>query len=329
MITGGNGSYGGGVCINPNATFTMKGGTIYNCSATVYGGGVHIDTNSSFIMNGGSIKNCSATLDGGGGGVSIFENSSFTMNGGLIQSCTAFFGGGVYSIADSTFTMNDGTIEDCTESSPLAQSNSISNGNIMYANGGTVKGTVNNPGGTIESTNSDGCTRFYDKVTNSGTISGGIYYSDIQNDSTGTVSEPYYTVSFELNGGSGSVPTQWFVNVSTETVLQPDDPTKEGSIFAGWYNGDTIYDFTESVTESITLTAKWISGNVSSESELKDALNAGFTSIKLLGNIQLSGTLNLSDKIITLDLNGYTLKGNILMADTQAAPKSILTLIDS
>ena len=329
VITGGNAIKGGGVYIDSSATFTMNGGSIYNCSATEYGGGVYIDRSATFTMNGGSIQNCSAAR-AGGGGVSIFDNCTFTMNDGSIRNCTSLFGGGVYSTSEnSTFIMNGGIIEDCTASEASRKSDSINNGNIMYANGGIVKGTVINPGGTIESTNSDGCTRFYDKVTNSGTISGGIYYSDIQNDSTGTVSEPYYTVSFELNGGSGSVPTQWFVNVSTETVLQPDDPTKEGSIFAGWYNGDTIYDFTESITESITLTAKWISGNVSSESELKDALNAGFTSIKLLGNIQLSGTLNLSDKIITLDLNGYTLKGNILMADTQAAPKSILTLIDS
>ena len=329
VITGGNAIRGGGVYIDSSATFTMNGGSIYNCSATAYGGGVYTYSYSSFIMNGGSIQNCSAA-GAGGGGVSISDNCTFTMNDGSIRNCTSLFGGGVYSTSEnSTFIMNGGIIEDCTASEASRKSDSINNGNIMYANGGIVKGTVINPGGTIESTNSDGCTRFYDKVTNSGTISGGIYYSDIQNDSTGTVSEPYYTVSFELNGGSGSVPTQWFVNVSTETVLQPDDPTKEGSIFAGWYNGDTIYDFTESITESITLTAKWISGNVSSESELKDALNAGFTSIKLLGNIQLSGTLNLSDKIITLDLNGYTLKGNILMADTQAAPKSILTLIDS
>lgn len=67
----------------------------------------------------------------------------------------------------------------------------------------------------------------------------------------------------------------------------------------------------------------------STEAEMRNAINAGVTSISLACDIDLSNTLNLSDKNITLDLNGHTLKGNITLADTSAAPKSILTLIDS
>ena len=327
VITGGNAVKGGGVYINSAASFTMNGGTIYNCSASNYGGGVHNNVRASFTMNGGAILDCSTK--NGGGAVSIFENSTFTMNGGALQSCNALFGGGVYILSTSTFIMNGGIIEDCTESVNPAQGNSIYKSGIMYANGGIVKGTVNNLVQSIESTNPDVCTKFYDKVTNSATISGGIYYGGIQNKNSGTVTDPYYTVSFELNGGSGSVPTQWFVNSSTETALQPDDPTKDGSVFAGWYNGDTRYDFSEAVTESITLTAKWISGDVSTATELKEALDTGFTSIRLLRDIQLSSNLSLSDKIIKLDLNGHTLKGNVVVTDGSVAPDAALTLIDS
>ena len=328
VITGGNAENGGGVYINSAASFTMNGGTIYNCRASNYGGGVHNHVRASFTMNGGAIQNCTAP-NGGGGGVSNFENSTFTMNDGAIQSCNAFFGGGVYTLSTSTFIMNGGIIEDCTESVNPAQGNSIYKSGIMYANGGIVKGTVNNLVQSIESTNPDGCTKFYDEVTNHATISSGIYYGGIQNESSGTVTEPYHTVSFELNGGKGSVPTQWFINISTETALQPDDPTKDGSVFAGWYNGNTKYDLSEAVTESITLTAKWISGDVSTATELKEALDAGFTSIRLLRDIQLSSNLSLSDKIITLDLNGHTLKGNIVVTDGSVAPDAALTLIDS
>ena len=70
-------------------------------------------------------------------------------------------------------------------------------------------------------------------------------------------------------------------------------------------------------------------GSVATEAELKEALNEGLTTITLRSNVTLTSTLNLSDKVITLDLNGYTLKGNIKLADSSAASGSILTLIDS
>ena len=69
----------------------------------------------------------------------------------------------------------------------------------------------------------------------------------------------------------------------------------------------------------------------SNEAELLDAINKGVTTVSLVCDITLtlSGTLDLSDKNITLDLNGHTLKGDIKLADTSAAPESILTMIDS
>ena len=70
-------------------------------------------------------------------------------------------------------------------------------------------------------------------------------------------------------------------------------------------------------------------GSVATEAELKEALGEGLTTITLRSNVTLTSTLDLSDKVITLDLNGHTLKGNIKLADSSAAPKSILTLIDS
>lgn len=46
-----------------------------------------------------------------------------------------------------------------------------------------------------------------------------------------------------------------------ETVAEPADPAKDGSVFAGWFLADAAeaYDFSTPVTEDITLTAHWIS----------------------------------------------------------------------
>ena len=321
--------YGGGVGVTNYANFNMKGGTITNCTATTSdytygGGGVYVAKSGSITMNGGTIENCSAASTTGGG---VFSWGNFLMSGNaIIRGCSAKAAGGV-QVNAGTFTMTGGTIEACTSTNGKPNV-TISNGSLL-ANGGIVKDKVSVASNSaINTTSTDSYTKFYNEVENHGTISGGVYYGGIEKKFSGTVSGTYHTVTFDTNGGS-SVPTQWLVNTDKAPALQPADPTKEGFVFAGWYNGDTKYNFTQSVTSDMTLTAKWVTTNVSTEAELKEALNAGATSIKLVSNFNLSSTLDLTDKIITIDLNGYVLTGNIQLADNSASPNSILTLIDS
>ena len=354
VITGGNAMRGGGVYISTSGSMTMNGGTIANCSAE-YGGGVATYA-GSFTMNGGTIKNCTAITSDynfGGGGVYVASTCSMTMNSGTIENCSSTTtGGGVFSKGNfsmsgnaiirgcsakivggvnlddgHTFTMTGGTIEACTSTNGTFDAVRIGVGAHLLANGGIVKGTVIFAlDSAINTTSTDSYTKFYNEVENYGTISGGVYYGGISDN--GTVSGTYHTVTFDTYGGS-SVPTQWFFNTDMAPALQPSDPTKDGFVFAGWYNGDTKYDFTQSVTSDMTLTAKWVTTNVSTEAELKEALDTGATSIKLDSDFKLSSTLDLTDKIITIDLNGYVLTGNIQLSDNSALPNSILTLIDS
>ncbi len=70
-----------------------------------------------------------------------------------------------------------------------------------------------------------------------------------------------YTISFDLNGATGTVPAAQVVNRTTG-LNYPSIPTRDGYLFAGWYTvpsctGDP-YDFAADVTEDITLYAKWI-----------------------------------------------------------------------
>ncbi len=71
--------------------------------------------------------------------------------------------------------------------------------------------------------------------------------------------ERQYTVTFAANGDSSVDPQQMFTD---SFVAKPDDPTREGYNFAGWYrdaDGKTAWNFgTDTVTEDITLYAKWI-----------------------------------------------------------------------
>ena len=72
-------------------------------------------------------------------------------------------------------------------------------------------------------------------------------------------SEPVetYTVSFESNGGT---PVESQEITENGTVTKPEDPTREGYTFAGWYADEgleTPYDFSQAVTRNFTLYAKW------------------------------------------------------------------------
>ncbi len=56
--------------------------------------------------------------------------------------------------------------------------------------------------------------------------------------------------------GAGDIPAQTVAK--GRKAIQPVAPTKEGFEFLGWFNGDTAWDFgTDTVTENVTLTARW------------------------------------------------------------------------
>ena len=142
-------------------------------------------------------------------------------------------------------------------------------------------------------------------------------------------------VTLDLNGGKlgGSTDNIQIIvkNGAAFTAPASDGLTApQVGYSAQWQDSDgNLYAPGDSVPADVTLlTAKWVK-SVSTEDELREALDAGATSIRLVGDINLSSTLDLTDKNITLDLNGYVLTGNIQLADSSASPDSILTLIDS
>ena len=264
---------GGGVFINQDASFVMEGGNIVGCSAVGEhntAGGVLVARSASFVMKAGKIAGCTAAR---GGGVYVADRDgdyalgSFTMNGGTIEWCVAYGsaayddGGGVNNLG--SFTMNGGTIRNCT---------------AAYGYGGGISSLRNI---TIcgDAFVRD-CTASQDKssamylnpsnpadraVIEGGTFRGNIYASPY---CTGMVAVtggtfdpgqpngiPLHTVTFNSNGGS-DVPEQIRANAA---ATKPDS-RRAGYTLVGWYTDEACtaaYDFTQPVTDSVSLYAKW------------------------------------------------------------------------
>ena len=264
---------GGGVFINQDASFVMEGGNIVGCSAVGEhntAGGVLVARSASFVMKAGKIAGCTAAR---GGGVYVADRDgdyalgSFTMNGGTIEWCVAYGsaayddGGGVNNLG--SFTMNGGTIRNCT---------------AAYGYGGGISSLRNI---TIcgDAFVRD-CTASQDKssamylnpsnpadraVIEGGTFRGNIYASPYCTGMvavTGGTFDPgqpngitLHTVTFNSNGGS-DVPEQMRANA----VATKPDSRKAGYTLVGWYTDEACtaaYDFTQPVTDNITLYAKW------------------------------------------------------------------------
>ena len=133
VITGGRGTsfftgsytqhWGGGVYVESGATFSLGGGTIYDCglhgdssqSLALFGGGIYSE-GGNVEIHGGAIRNCvlKGDIAGTGGGIYLDSVSSFKMTGGIIADCTAGgAGGGIYSCCPA-IQITGGTIENCT-----------------------------------------------------------------------------------------------------------------------------------------------------------------------------------------------------------------------
>ena len=249
-ITGGNAEDGdgGGVCVEAYATLEMTGGCITGCRAED-GGGVYIDNNATLKMTGGCITDCHASY--GGGGIYSYEN--------LYMGGTAKIEKGTSKWGSDDAIWNR---EKCN----------------IYADGGTVDGTVNNQGTIRRSEGAAAETVFNGTVYNrsAGTIIAGIYNETVENNGTitggtfwgtvtnkksawgneaGTIRGGTFAVTFDRSDGTKTEPTlvEWNGKVSRPT----SDPEKSGHTFVGWYLGDALYDFNTPVNAPLTLTARW------------------------------------------------------------------------
>ena len=159
------------------------------------------------------------------------------IKGGAITGGSYYTGGGIYVRKGGTLLMRGGNIVGCT---------AREGGGVHVEDGGRFEMSA----GTIT-----GCTAGQEegKTANGVFIAaGGRFTQSPGAQITGEVIGAY-TVTFQSEGGS-EVASQIRANTP---AAQPDNPTKEGHTFIGWYNGESEWDFETPVTTGLILTAKW------------------------------------------------------------------------
>ena len=259
-----NGWGGMGIYIY-TGTVDVFGGKLTGGKVTGNGGGGAIaleDNSSTLNIYGGEISG----NNGNGKGGAIYAKSGGTINmyGGRIAQNEAYRGGGL-CLAGGTFNMYGGLLENNSSTAnwdtiPANSGNLyIADKAVMNANAGVVRGggyAVFNLG-TIQTDDANyPATIFYSGLYNmGGVVKGGMYYGSYMS-AGGNLGgcEVHYTLA---DSNHAKYHYAWQFIEPGNTPTRPDDPTKTGYLFDGWYVGENTFDFSVPVTESVRVVAKW------------------------------------------------------------------------
>ena len=168
---------------------------------------------------------------------------SFYANGGSGTMSSQSF---VYGVSErlnaNTFT--------CTGYSFAGWNTKADGSGISYSNNAAVS--------DLTSVNEGSVTLYAQWVAKTVTVA--LY--DIRN------TNPTYTVSFDLNGASGTAPAPQMVT-KENAIVYPQNPTRSGYVFSGWYTTSACteeYNFSDNITSDMTLYAGWKTCSVTSNS---------------------------------------------------------------
>ncbi len=158
---------------------------------------------------------------------------------------------------------------------------------------------------------------------------------------SGSVTGQTYTVTYDLNGGSGDAPTQDPVEAGTQITL-PAAASKDFYTFNGWlcnadnvvYDAEALYTMTAANT---TFTAQWTGPTYSSTLDFAAVTKAGTTAANAIEDFLASGNMVISGKGSRSDWEpstenfgfiGYKLKdeGVTVKFMAQAGKKVTITL---
>jgi len=270
--TGDNSYGGGGIYIAPGSSFYMYDGSISCNYSAGNGGGIAVwghnysDGSSHVELQGGEISNNVAA--GNGGGISLKGKTNnykltVSMSGGTISDNTATeFGGGVFGMQFSKFEVSDDVVITGNKINGADNNLWLDSGktitvNEALASGANVGvtmyevGIFAQPDGTNVTSLADG---YADKFTSDNTA-----YAVVVDGDNLKLAEAV-TVSFNANGGSGTMADVEVEKDGTYTLPSCDFTAPTGKQFKGWAqaaDGEVISGTALTVSANTTLYAVW------------------------------------------------------------------------
>lgn len=245
--TNGNATYGAG-----NATYTItvnptpSGNTYRKVTATedITDGEYLIVYETTSVAFNGALE----TLDAEGNSVAVVISEN--MIAGTTTIDAAVF----------TIDVTAGTLQSASGKYIGVSSNSNGLKQTEDASTYTHTFSIDEDGNAVILANFEGSTMKlrYNPSTSAGNLRFRYYKNDgqqaIQLYKKDTPAPTVYTVTFNTDGGSTIDPVEV---EEGQAVAKPADPTKDGYNFVEWQLNGVAYDFTASVTASITLDAVW------------------------------------------------------------------------
>ncbi len=153
------------------------------------------------------------------------------------------------------------------------------------------------------------------KITVTAMSTGGTAYDRVEIDlGDETASVEQLSVNIELQGGTAAFALQYTLEPGTCFTKPTVDPTREGYVFLGWFDsaeGGMPIDFTESLTQDLTLYAQW---KKSEDTSLPEDTTYTVTLDLMEGhsNYPTSFRVKAGETLIALDAptrSGYTFVG--------------------
>lgn len=198
-----------------------------------------------------TIKNGTIKVAEGAPVVWMFNNyaSNFVVEDVVVDCANMAYGYGENCYVHISHSDNNTTFTGTTK---IVNFDAQKAGNAINVGGTMIIKDTATPGGTIE-LNADATLTARKGLTVTTDVANKVvkYESGVYSLVTG------YTVTFDVNGGS-AVDAQKVVSGAQAT--QPDDPTRSGYTFQGWYSDSgltTAFDFIAAINADTTIYAKW------------------------------------------------------------------------
>lgn len=271
--------YGGAVNISGQGRMEFSDGLIEGCESLSCGGAILLELSGpihyggggtagpitpGLRMTGGTIRGCTAAECGGG--VALYANDAAAeLTGGAITGCKAGeSGGGVACLRGKV------TVKDCAVYDNTAVKSADDVYNDRY--GGTLTLgalpdglTLTDTGKPIDGWYKDvqGARRRWSYLYKNTPLAigqkQGPHTDFMQSLSLKAAHGAYYTVTYDLNGGTGTGYDPVSVAKGAQHTLLPA-PTQDGHVFTGWKVGSAVKRPGETITvnAATTASAQWL-----------------------------------------------------------------------